>query len=73
MPFTMNFEQGSAFGSKEYVFLLASKGISQSMDKRARWKDNALIERWFQALKSECLKADGFTIRVATTRRKNGT
>ena len=54
----MNFEQGSAFGSKEYVFLLASKGISQSMDKRARWKDNALVERWFQALKSECLKAD---------------
>ena len=57
-PFTMNFEQGSAFGSKEYVFLLASKGISQSMDERARWKDNALAKRWFQTFKGECLKAD---------------
>jgi len=96
IPFTMNFEQGSTFGSKEYVFLLASKGISQSMDERARWKDNALVERWFQTLKSECLKADkiqhacqssrtpsqsslssttagGSIIRLAATRRKNGT
>ena len=55
-PSVMNSDQGSVFGSEEYVSLPASRGISQSMDGRARWRDNVLMERWFRTLKSECLR-----------------
>lgn len=55
-PSAMNSDQGSVFGSEEYVSLLASRGIAQSMDGRARWRDNVLMERWFRTLKSECLR-----------------
>lgn len=34
MPSTMNSDRGSAFGSKEYVSLLASMHMEQSMDDR---------------------------------------
>jgi putative transposase len=55
-PACMNSDQGSIFGSDDYVSLLKGKGIRQSMDGKARWRDNVLIERWFRTLKSECLR-----------------
>lgn len=55
-PSVMNSGQGSVFGSEEHVSLLASRGISQSMDGRARWRDNVLMERWYRTPRSECLR-----------------
>lgn len=49
-----NGDQGSVFGSEDYVSLLASRHVAQSMDGRARWADNVLMERWSGTLKSEC-------------------
>ena len=48
-------DRGGVFGSDGHVSLLASRSVPQSMDGRARWVDNARIERWFRTLKSECL------------------
>lgn len=60
-PEIMNSDQGSVFGSEAYVELLKSKGIKQSMDGKARWRDNVLMERWFRTLKSECLRQTEYT------------
>jgi len=53
IPSIMNSDQGSQFTSSEYVNLLAKNGIQQSMDGKARWVDNVIIERWFRSLKCE--------------------
>lgn len=53
VPGIINSDQGSQFGSKEYIELLRSYGIRQSMDSKARWIDNIIIERWFRSLKAE--------------------
>jgi|GEM_PF-2073447 len=42
----MNGDQGSVFGSEEYASPLSSEHVTQSMDGRARWRDNVLMERW---------------------------
>jgi putative transposase len=55
-PSVMNSDQGSAFSSEEYVSPLPSEHVAQSMDGKARWWDNVLMERWFRTLKSECLR-----------------
>lgn len=55
-PGVMNSDQGSVFGSEEYVLLLASEHVAQSMNGRARWADNVLMERRSRTLKSECLR-----------------
>ena len=60
-PSIMNSDQGSVFGSEEYVSLLASMHVEQSMEARARWRDNALMERWFKTLKSECLRQEEYS------------
>lgn len=60
-PSIMNSDQGSVFCSDEYVALLSSKGIAQSMDGKARWRDNVIIERWFRTLKSECLRLSEYS------------
>ena len=52
-PAIINSDQGSQFTSSEYVELLRSYGIRQSMDGKARWIDNVIIERWFRSLKTE--------------------
>lgn len=41
-PSIMNSDQGSVFGSDAYVALLADHHVTQSMDGRVRWRDNAL-------------------------------
>jgi putative transposase len=53
-PFVMSGDQGSVFGSEEYVTLLESRRVAWSMDGRARWRDNVPMDRWSGTLKSEC-------------------
>jgi len=53
VPAIINSDQGSQFTSLEYRTLLSGKGIRQSMDGKARWVDNVIIERWFRSLKTE--------------------
>jgi putative transposase len=53
VPAILNSDQGSQFTSCDYVKLLAKYGIRQSMDGKARWVDNVIIERWFRSLKCE--------------------
>jgi putative transposase len=55
-PAIMNSDQGSVFNSAEYEGLLAGRHVLQSMDGKARWVDNVIVERWFRSLKSECLR-----------------
>jgi len=52
-PGIINTDQGSQFSSEDYIKLLATEGIRQSMDSKARWVDNVRIERWFRSLKVE--------------------
>jgi putative transposase len=52
-PCIINSDQGSQFTSDAYIKLLAENGIRQSMDGKARWVDNVIIERWFRSLKTE--------------------
>ena len=53
VPSIINSDQGSQFTSNEYIELLRKYGIRQSMDGKARWVDNVIIERWFRSLKTE--------------------
>lgn len=55
IPGIINSDQGSQFTSTEYKSYLKSQGIRQSMDGKARWVDNVIIERWFRSLKCEYL------------------
>lgn len=59
-PAIINSDQGSQFTSSDYIEYLASQGICQSMDGKARWVDNVLIERWFRSLKCECIYINEF-------------
>ena len=52
-PAILNSDQGSQFTSTEYTEYLRKLGIRQSMDGKARWIDNVVIERWFRSLKHE--------------------
>lgn len=60
-PAIINSDQGSQFTSKEYTDYLAQNKIRQSMDGKARWVDNVLIERWFRSLKCECIYINEFS------------
>ncbi len=55
-PSILNSDQGSVFNSAAYEGLLAESRVLQSMDGKARWVDNVIVERWFRSLKSECLR-----------------
>lgn len=61
-PYVMDSDQRSAFGSEEYVSLLISELITQSMDGRARRADNVLMKRWFRTFKSDLLKQQEYEI-----------
>jgi len=50
-PAIINSDQGCQFTSEEYTSFLKEQGIQQSMDGKARWIDNVIIERWFRSLK----------------------
>lgn len=53
IPAIINSDQGSQFTSGEYTEYLKSLGVRHSMDGKARWVDNVIIERWFRSLKQE--------------------
>ena len=55
-PSILNSDQGSPSNSAAYEGLLASNHVLQSMDGKARWADNVIVERWFRSLKSECVR-----------------
>jgi putative transposase len=52
-PEIINSDQGSQFTSDNYTMYLKAENIRQSMDGKARWVDNVIIERWFRSLKTE--------------------
>lgn len=52
-PAIINSDQGSQFTSDDYTVFLKEQNIRQSMDGKARWVDNVIIERWFRSLKCE--------------------
>lgn len=52
-PEIINSDQGTQFTSSDYTDFLAKSDIRQSMDGKARWVDNVIIERWFRSLKYE--------------------
>lgn len=52
-PCIINSDQGSQFTSAEYSNYLKTNDIRQSMDGKARWVDNVIIERWFRSFKTE--------------------
>ena len=52
-PEIINSDQGSQFTSDDYTNCLKAAAIRQSMDGKARWVDNVIIERWFRSLKTE--------------------
>jgi putative transposase len=52
-PEIINSDQGCQFTSDSYTNYLKSLNIKQSMDGKARWIDNVVIERWFRSLKVE--------------------
>lgn len=53
IPCIINSDQGSQFSSEAFIEALKTNGIRQSMDGKARWVDNVIIERWFRSLKTE--------------------
>jgi putative transposase len=60
-PSIINSDQGSQFTSREFTELIANHSIRQSMDGKARWVDNVIIERWFRSLKCEEIYINGYT------------
>ena len=60
-PAIINSDQGSQFTSDEYIALLKEHKIRQSMDGKARWVDNVIIERWFRSLKTENIYITEYT------------
>ena len=60
-PGIINSDQGSQFTSSEYTEYLVNQGIRQSMDGKARWIDNVIIERWFRSLKCEYIYINEYT------------
>jgi putative transposase len=60
IPAIANSDQGSHFSSTGYVGLLKENNVAQSMDGKARWVDNKIIERWFRTLKSEYIYLNEF-------------
>ena len=61
IPCIINTDQGSRFISDAYISLLKANGINQSMDGKARWVDNVIIERWFRSLKAEYIYINDYT------------
>ena len=60
-PAIINSDQGSQFTSDEYIALLKEHKIKQSMDGKARWVDNVIIERWFRSIKTEHIYITEYT------------
>ena len=59
-PAIANSDQGSVCSSAAYEQLLEDAHVLQSMDGKARWVDNVIVEHWFRSLKSECVKIEEY-------------
>jgi len=59
-PEIFNTDQGSQFTDLEFVDLLKGNGIRISMDGRAAWRDNVIIERFWKTLKTEEVYLRGY-------------
>lgn len=72
VPSIANSGQGGAFTADCLVDILASYGVRQSMDGKARWADNVVMERRSRTLKSEWLRLQEYEtpreLRDATAR-----
>ncbi len=53
IPEIFNTDQGSQFTSADFVDLLRTHGIQQSMDGKGRWVDNVFVERLWKSVKYE--------------------
>ena len=51
--YIINSDQGSQSTNKKYIDFLSTEKIRQSMDGKAHWVDNAIMECWFYSLKCE--------------------
>jgi putative transposase len=60
VPAIINSDQGSQFTSDDYTGYLEDNKIRQSMDGKARWVDNVVIERWFRSLKCDYIYINEF-------------
>jgi len=61
VPGIINSDQGGQFTSDDFRRLLANHSIRQSMDGKARWVDNVIIERWFRSLKTEYIYINDYS------------
>lgn len=61
VPSVVNSDQGSTYTAQAYIDLLAENGVRQSMDGKARWVDNVVMERWFRTLKTEWIRINDFS------------
>jgi putative transposase len=52
-PDIFNTDQGSQFTSLDFTGLLASNGVSISMDGKGAWRDNVFVERLWRSVKYE--------------------
>lgn len=59
-PEIMNSDQGSHFTNADYLELLEKEEIKVSMDGKGRATDNSRTERYFRALKYECIFLNEF-------------
>lgn len=59
-PEIMNSDQGAHFTNADYVNLLTQEGVKISMDGKGRATDNSRTERYFRALKYECIYLNEF-------------
>ena len=59
-PEFFNTDQGSQFTSYEFTQVLKDAKVEISMDGRARWIDNRMIERLWRSLKYECVYLRAF-------------
>lgn len=59
-PEIINSDQGSHCTNEEYLTLLDEHGAKVSMDGKGRATDNSRTERFFRALKYECIYLNEF-------------
>lgn len=59
-PGIFNTDQGSQFTSSSFIQTLKDADVKISMDGRARWLDNVMIERLWRTLKYECVYLNAF-------------
>jgi putative transposase len=52
-PEIFNTDQGSQFTSNKWTDIIISNNVKVSMDRKGRWIDNVIIERFFRSLKYE--------------------